>query len=221
MIMVGVWLEKDLFVGKVAQIFSIVVLPYVIARCILMVIALIYQLIHLYWSWSTPKNPEKLQQKFFTTEASAVPAPLARRISVRAAKTVSNLLQHATTEGKKMVSDIVQLQVKKMTLLRVIGILAVILSILCCCFILATFPHVVLVTLCLSIVNVVLNIVYHVLEKGYVNQPGHTFSVKACIPKWIRNRFNDDKGALAKANPSSAKVIPLKDRPSLNSPNYR
>lgn len=145
---------------------------------------------------------------------------LGRRISPNAADEVAKIIRSNHPEDLRLLTQIVNVQTHKMLITHAIGLFSIILSAMCYAFLLLTFPHVMYVSLALALASIIFYIIYYVLEKGFVNQPGYQFSIQSCIPNWVNKIFNRDKEAPGEYRPLSSRGIQLMDMDVRQSPNY-
>lgn len=246
LIYLGMWVEKDVLTGELPKFFSMIVLPYAVIGLVLSFFELGYEIFNLYCGASMRKalkfsdkeddllhNQKWIRNEFFQLnpkekeQSRIFPAlerkllhnkfqNLCRRISTPAALQLRQMINSTDLSDLKAMTKMVDLQTRKMLVMRAVGLFSVILSTLCYAFILATFPYVAFVTLGLAMASILFFLLYYALDKGLFNQLGTQFSLKACIPKL----FNPDKAAAAIQNPLSSREIQLMDMRVRTSPNH-
>ncbi len=179
---------------------------------------------YLYRTYPKPEQVELRRTVYAALEKKILQnkfQSLCRRISTPAALELVQMIDSHRVEDFKAITKIVDLQTRKMILMRSIGLFSIILSTLCYAFMIATFPYVAFVTLGLALGSILFYLLYYALDKGYFNQPGTHFSIKACIPDWAKRVFNCGRTVVAAQHPLSLREIQLMDMRIHAAPNHR
>lgn len=145
---------------------------------------------------------------------------LERRVSAPAAQDIGRIINSHHTSDLRLLTQIVDVQTKKMLIAHSIGLFSILLSAACYALLLVSFPQVLYVSLALALTSIVFYLIYIVLEKGFVEPHGYTFSFRSCIPERLYKLFSYDTEGPLRSHPWSSKEIQLMDMHVRQSPNY-
>lgn len=151
----------------------------------------------------------KLETKILTMKFES----LCRRVSEPAAIQISNIINSDDAADLKTLTEILDIQTNKTLITHAFALISVILSMVCYGLLLATFPHVMYVSLALALASVIFFFIYYALEKGFLDRPGYSFSISACIPNWVKRIFSPGIAVREVPHPLSSREIQLLDMP--------